>query len=662
MVNIIIILSLLHFIFGSYKSNVLNCGLFGFNGPSTLSPELKTFVISNMKILGIMNDSRGGDGAGMYFDSQVLKKGNVKFGNYFGEIRKEMDAIENTSVIFGHSRKCSVSYIKTAENTHPFEIFPDDTKEADPLLVGMHNGTIHNWRDLAKKYDVDLKNINVDSHAILSIIAKQRKTGYKVLEEYYGGAVLVWTFLDEPDALYLFKGASKELYHSKTEEEERPLFFFRCEKTKGIFFSSLEESLEIIRSNDEEIFSMKNNLVFKLKKGKLQEKPAPVQIDRSAVGQKEVFTNTHTRSNTNMGTTTGKHLNNNTQSERGDACGMSHSTFRSQGSTLIKDEPTIEHSDCVVRKDGLYKRNGHEVTGIVFIDKDTSKIVGRVQDGNLILSELEVQIRNYYTTFKYGTAVNHYFFISGIMLKNLKSYIEMHAWLVKHNFTFVNEKSFFSIKEITELSKFAKYPYHYHSTNRLNYLDGKPAKGIEYPEFAENRSYRYEYGRLMEIVKTKVFAQGKLFNMNNQRIFEAGPNGVLKVVGNECDVTADTDEDRIISDSLVKNVTNHTKEIPIITKIEEEMNEELIENAKLFNIAERSVIEAYNHLVAMVKEAKDISKSSMTTKEFHTSTLSGELDSWIIGTIVDTIKSDERYEINPDNTINYKVDDDDQLF
>lgn len=233
--------------------------------------------IDKIKILGLYNVSRGADACGIVINN-VVRKGvddfktnpSTKEANFSNFIEKKNlvvnDDDENYNIIV-HNRKASTSWSEKSnpDHAHPFEITDPDN---NVVLIGAHNGSISNCEELKKAYDMT-ETYPVDSQLILSILAKNRKEKhpYKVLEEYRGKAVLTWFYLDEPNVLYVYKGASKE-YSTSNVEEERPMFVWEDEPLKSLYFSSLKEALFAIGGNETNVYNLEVNKVYKFIAGK----------------------------------------------------------------------------------------------------------------------------------------------------------------------------------------------------------------------------------------------------------------------------------------------------------------------------------------------------------------------------------------------------------
>lgn len=286
MIQTIIILGILHtiyhYIFKS-KYNTLNCGIFGM---ATNSP--KKINSGNIKILGMANESRGKDSCGITIDGEIyygLDK-EKKFSDFMKGRRFEATKFP---IVFGHTRAASVGIVNS-HNAHPFGY--GDNADGDYKEIYVHNGTLSNHKELAKKYDIPLtekvqsaynehmmiERDKIDSEILGEILYKTKK--FNVLKEYIGRAALVWTDTDEPNVIYLWSGKSKlwdDLPNSV--EEERPMNVW-IESKNTFYFSSLPESLCYIGANIDDVFQIEYNTVYKVTNGDFK-KAEKTFIDRS---------------------------------------------------------------------------------------------------------------------------------------------------------------------------------------------------------------------------------------------------------------------------------------------------------------------------------------------------------------------------------------------
>lgn len=238
----------------------LYCGIFGFS----LKPnaDIKA-ALYRFKILGMYNIIRGRDATGVFVNGEIIKD-TEEFDDFIEENIFLPEVANN--VVLGHTRSGSVGFKKTIDEAHPFLI--------NESLVFTHNGSISNMGELCKKYKVDEKEFNVDSKLLGTLLYTE---GHDVLNHYRGYAALAYTYLNEPNTLYLFHGTSKN-YKTSPLFEERPLYYL--ETSEGIFYSSIKDSLKAIKENKEdEIGDLNHNVIFKIRDGEFLIEDS-VKIDR----------------------------------------------------------------------------------------------------------------------------------------------------------------------------------------------------------------------------------------------------------------------------------------------------------------------------------------------------------------------------------------------
>jgi len=225
MINLILILLLLHtFLYKFFKSkNVLSCGLFAY----IATKDNHSFDWMKFNYLGRDNDIRGGDSIGrMIGDVSEKFVNNKKARTTYEDYVITYKNAKPSHIALGHTRKASVGGI-SLEKAQPIELeLPNNIGK----FVMVHNGTIHNWQALGKKYNVETTD-KTDSMVLAQIIMEN---GYNVLTEYEGAAALIIRDDRTPDTLFLFKGASLQ-YTNVTEE--RPLYCYReNENSMYIYF------------------------------------------------------------------------------------------------------------------------------------------------------------------------------------------------------------------------------------------------------------------------------------------------------------------------------------------------------------------------------------------------------------------------------------------
>lgn len=222
------------------------CGLYGFSGAGKAD-------LNKIKVLALYNLERGPDSAGIYINGDTQKTIKTIHELLADEII-EYDQ-ENETVIIGHTRKTSSGAISLA-NAHPFMNYDAN---GNMLSAFAHNGTLHFWKDDLKKYIGDTKDYDVDSKALGKAMTDEH---YKYLEEFEGAVTYVMVRPD--NVLEVFKGASIE-YKDRKYSEDRPMYYLTAEE--GIYFSSMYNSLCAIQQEDEKIFSLSHNEVFRFKDG-----------------------------------------------------------------------------------------------------------------------------------------------------------------------------------------------------------------------------------------------------------------------------------------------------------------------------------------------------------------------------------------------------------
>ena len=302
MVKIILILALLqyinNFLFG-YKSNILACGIFG---QATNKPE--NLDVNGVHILGIFNIERGKMSCGLSWD------GDVQYGLGFDKLYTDFIVDREikptkTPIMIGHTRQPSYGFTVTEDNAHPFGFGTSKDGEGYEMIF-CHNGTLKNHKELAKKYNIDLsekiKKVThggheyettrdkIDSEILGEILYKTKN--FKVLSEYIGAAALAWTWIDEPNKLYLWSGASKQNKDSNliTEFEERPMNVY-CKNENSMFFSSLPDSLTVLGASKKDKMQIDYNTVYIITDGDF-ENAEKHKVSRRKAGQNESTTTT----------------------------------------------------------------------------------------------------------------------------------------------------------------------------------------------------------------------------------------------------------------------------------------------------------------------------------------------------------------------------------
>lgn len=215
------------------------CGIYGIVSEKVIPFDRRIFCT-----LGINNDSRGGDSCGIFVDGLVeYGVDKEKFFIDFMGKSELLKTVKKCRCAIGHDRKASVGSIglKTAQPV----VFRNEEGNIDFVVI--HNGTIHNYLDLADKYipDVDCSGMT-DSQVMANIFYRK---GYDCLSEYQGGAVFFIVDYREGEPRYFgWRGESKKTSYSKDgKEEERPFFFTNTKSS--VIFSSIATYLYVVSPN-----------------------------------------------------------------------------------------------------------------------------------------------------------------------------------------------------------------------------------------------------------------------------------------------------------------------------------------------------------------------------------------------------------------------------
>ncbi len=449
MIKIILILALLqyisNFIFG-YKSNSLNCGIFG---QATNTPE--NLDVNGVHILGIYNIERGKMSCGLSWD------GDVQYGIGFDKlytdfiVDREIKPVQ-TPIMIGHTRQPSFGMAITENNAHPFGF--GVSKDGNSYgMIFCHNGTLKNHEELAKKYGIETKvscteyysngnsyqsvRTKIDSEILGEILYKTKN--FKVLSEYIGAAALAWTWIDEPNKLYLWSGASKHTQNSTTvtETEERPMNVY-CKNNNSMFFSSLKNGLMVLGATSKDKTQIDYNTVYVITDGDFANAEKH-KVSRRKAGQNEAVVY-HTPVKKAYERNTYPHLFDdeslNTQPK------TSNKIVNSSITNLHNDLPVMSlnyYKDMVYSKSLRYWSKGTLISGIyVYIKNYGFKFLGMTQVSAVNLLNgtkgltfnYNLGIFNYNVNAQSGEIIfskdqeniPFYYFIDGVLLRNASDY------------------------------------------------------------------------------------------------------------------------------------------------------------------------------------------------------------------------------------------------
>lgn len=247
------------------------CGIFGM-----ATKEPRYISSPNLKILGMLNESRGRTCCGITVDGEIFH-GHDKDKLFTDFAKGKSFAAKQVPVVIGHTRQASTGMAVNKHNAHPFGF---GEYNGGYEFVFVHNGTLLNHKELAEQYEIPLieqvqseynPNIQIPRHKIDSEILGEiiyKTKSLKVLSEYNGRAALVWQDLKEPNVVYLYSGKSvpEEGDAEGLAVEERPMNVWIAGRNT-VYFSSMPESLEILGADSKEVFQIDYNTVYVVKDG-----------------------------------------------------------------------------------------------------------------------------------------------------------------------------------------------------------------------------------------------------------------------------------------------------------------------------------------------------------------------------------------------------------
>lgn len=212
------------------------CGVFGAIG--------KNYNLDKVKMLTLLNESRGGHATGFY-NGKLLYKKAVGAEEFLKETELKKYLNVKADYILGHTRYGTHGSNTDSKNAHPF-LYGD--------IVGMHNGVINNTYSLEKQLGVRL---TVDSEYVFESLSKannykEYNKRLEILEGYWG---LVWVDLRDYNKVWLS-------CHNNT------IYYFIDNGV--LYYSSDEEHLKVVAPMDTEICLVASDTMISVNKRNLR--------------------------------------------------------------------------------------------------------------------------------------------------------------------------------------------------------------------------------------------------------------------------------------------------------------------------------------------------------------------------------------------------------
>lgn len=207
---------------------IVICAIIGASSPEA------NIDIGDIKVLYLMAEDRGGHACGFTTGEKTFKQATTSY-NFIPKVINHVDFPKEIDKFIGHTRYATFGDRTKNENAHPF--FKKN-------IVGVHNGTIYNYKDLQLLFD---SKAEVDSEVLYECIS--RFGLIKTLPLLQG--ILALSFYNiENDTFYLYRN-NKELSLG--------------EKNGILFWATLPEYLKAIGCHA--IRSIKEHTIYQIKDG-----------------------------------------------------------------------------------------------------------------------------------------------------------------------------------------------------------------------------------------------------------------------------------------------------------------------------------------------------------------------------------------------------------
>jgi len=490
------------------------CGIIAWSGKD---PE--QFNSDKLNILGLFNESRGGDSCGVAVDGEIyygIDK-NKNFEDFI--INKNYPKPQIIPAVIGHTRKSSIG-LTNIHNAHPFG-FGQLNENFE--FIGCHNGTLIDYEELAKNYEIEVnindeKNIfdrrKNDSEVLLEILYKTKNIN--VLEEYIGGAAIVFQDLNEPNVIFAFHGASKKEVgdHSPTLWEERPLFYYQ-ESKNSLYISSIENALVFIGGEkNKNIFEFEYNILYEIKNGNINN-AIKHKVNRNKVGQKKAYGGNFSKGGLTSTTTTKNTINHLTKAEK-----RRRVKNNSSITNIFDEKGIINEFPCKIYYQNLrYKRNGHNITGIYTWIKNFGfyKLTEKSEElysisTNIISTYFSLKKERFINTdeldellktdstlfipFHLNQNISLNYIYNGILLETIEDYNAL-----------INNFKNFTLEDYSAMSKYPVCSLKRHSDNSQNIILNYEKYNNSFTPLLSNNIYNIENGNLISIDKLEEYKE-----------------------------------------------------------------------------------------------------------------------------------------------------------
>lgn len=184
---------------------------------------------------------RGEESTGIYSPKNNI----VKSTEIVYKFLKKQE-IKEDNFLIGHVRSATYGTV-IKNNAHPFN-------EGNVVLA--HNGTLSNYIDLLRKYNLKWAKFDVDSHVVCGSLNEAQN--FEPLGEIDGPAAFLIADKNTPNILYVFRNTHRPLYYGFID--------------KSMYISSIEESLEYIDCKDIKQFAIDS--LYTIKDGVIKSQKA----------------------------------------------------------------------------------------------------------------------------------------------------------------------------------------------------------------------------------------------------------------------------------------------------------------------------------------------------------------------------------------------------